>query len=484
MVYLFVTIGLLIILLGFMTIKTILFNKREQYGEIIHSNGKVNKNEIVKKLQDAIKIKTISNSDLSKTNYLEFEKFIEYLKKTFPLIHKQMNLTIINKYSLLYHWKGSDSTKKPGMIMAHIDVVPIEEGTESDWDVPPFSGQLKDGFVYGRGSMDIKIHLITAMQACENLLKQGVIPERDIYLSFGHDEEIGGSDGATNIVKYLKKEKISLDFVLDEGGAVNSGAIPSVKKAVAFVGVAEKGYSNLKVSLTATGGHASTPPTNTSLGLVSKVICKLEANKMPKKLPLVVKNMIELLGKEMNFINQFIIANLWITKPLFMKIFAKPGTNGEALLRTTIAPTMANASMEPNVLPKTASFTVNCRILHGDSGSKLLKHISEKCNGMNYKITNLRMEEPSNVSDANSEFYKVLSGVIKGIYDETAVIPYLMLGGTDSRKFESISRNVYRFTPFYIPLEDMKRIHGTNERISVENIVNCVRFFETLLKNC
>ncbi len=484
MIYLLIGIGLLIVLIVIMVIRTILFRQKEQYSEIILSNSKVNKDEVVKKLQDAIKIKTISNSDTSKTNYQEFEKFIIYLKNAFPLIHKHMDLTIINKYSLLYHWKGKDQSKKPGMIMAHIDVVPIEQGTESDWDVPPFSGQLKDGYVYGRGTMDIKIQIITAMQACENLIKQGVVPERDIYLSFGHDEEIGGREGALKIVKHLKKEKITFEFVLDEGGAINSGAIPSVKKTVAFVGVAEKGYSNLEIKITAEGGHASTPPANTSLGFVSKAICKLEKRKMKKKFPLVTRNMISILGKEMNFMNQYIIANLWITKPLFMKVFSKPGTNGEALLRTTIAPTMAKASMEPNVLPQCASFTVNCRILHGDSGSKLIEHISKICKGMDYKINILRMEEPSKVSDENSDFYKMLSGVIKGIYDNTAVIPYLMVAGTDCRKFENISKNVYRFTPYYIPLEDMKRIHGTNERISIKNITNCVRFFETLVKKC
>ncbi|MCK5812080.1 MAG: M20/M25/M40 family metallo-hydrolase [Clostridiales bacterium] len=484
MVYLFIGIGVLIVIIVVMVIRTILFSNNEQYIEIIQSNSIINKDEVVKKLQEAIKIKTISNSDTSKTNYQEFEKFIIYLKNAFPLIHKHMNLSIINKYSLLYHWKGKDQLKKPGLIMAHIDVVPIEEGTENDWDVPPFEGKIKDGFVYGRGTMDIKIQIITAMQACENLIKQGVVPERDIYLSFGHDEEIGGQEGALKIVEYLKKEKITFEFVLDEGGAINTGAISSVKKAVAFVGIAEKGYSNLEVKIKAEGGHASTPPTNTSLGLVSKAICKIEKRKMKKRFPLVTRNMILALGKEMNFINQFIIANLWITKPLFMKAFAKPGTNGEALLRTTIAPTMAKASMEPNVLPQCASFTVNCRILHGDNGNKLIKYISNQCKGMDYKINILRMDEPSKVSDPNSEFYKMLSGVIKGLHDNTAVVPYLMVAGTDCRKYECISKNVYRFTPFHIPLEDMKRIHGTNERISEENIINCVRFFETLVKKC
>jgi len=476
-------VGILLILIGILIFRTINFSKDEEIYEVIYDNSQVDKDEVVKKLQEAIKIKTISNSDYSKTDFSEFKKFINLLKINFPNIHKEMERTIINDYSLVFKWKGKKQDKKPGMIMAHIDVVPIEKGTLDDWDEEPFSGAIKDGYIYGRGTMDIKIHLITVMQACETLIDEGFMPERDLYLCFGHDEEVGGQEGAAKIVEYFKKKNIKFDYVLDEGGVVSSGVISAVKKPIALIGVAEKGYCNLKINIKAVGGHASTPPKNTSLGLVSKVICALEKKKIKMYLPEATKTMIKSLALHMNFVNKLIIANLWIFKGLFIKMFGKPGTNGEALLRTTIAPTMANASMEPNVLPQVSSFTVNCRILQEYSGNQLLSHINKKCKGLDYNIDILRMDEPSQVSDSKSEVFRTISGVILGIYDDVAIIPYLMVAGTDSYKFESLSENVFRFTPYYVEKDDIKRIHGTNERNSVENVVNCVRFFTTLIKN-
>jgi len=476
-------LGILLIFIGILLVKTINFSKDGEIYEVIYDKTLVDKDDVLKKLQKAIKIKTISNSDYSKTDFREFKNFIDLLEANFPKIHKQMERTIVNDYSLVFKWQGKNQDKKPGMIMAHIDVVPIEEGTLKDWEEDPFSGAIKDGYIYGRGTMDIKIHLITVMQACENLIKEGFVPERDLYLCFGHDEEVGGQEGAAKIVEYFKKKKIKFDYVLDEGGVVSSGVISSVKKPIALIGVAEKGYCNLKINIKAEGGHASTPPKNTSLGLVSKVICALEEKKIKMHLPEATKTMIKALALHMNFMNRLIIANLWIFKGIFIKSFGKSGTNGEALLRTTIAPTMAHASMEPNVLPQVSSFTVNCRILQEYSGSKLLSHIKKQCKNLNYNIDILRLDEPSQVSDSKSEIFRTISGVILGIYEDVAIIPYLMVAGTDSYKFECISDNVFRFTPYYIEKDDIKRVHGTNERNSIENVVNCVRFFTTLIKN-
>lgn len=484
MYYILAAAAVVIAILTIIVVRTFTFSKSEEIYEVICDSSPVDKDEAVRKLQHAISIKTVSNSDLQKTDWKEFENFIVYLEKAFPLIHERMERTVINEYSLIFKWDGEDKKLKPGMIMAHIDVVPVEEGTLKDWDANPFSGEIIDGFIYGRGSMDIKIQLITAMQACESLLKDGFTPKRDIYLCFGHDEETGGADGAAHILEYLKSRNLRFEFIIDEGGAVNSGAISSVKKSVAFIGIAEKGYCNLKINIKTKGGHASTPPAHTALGLVSKVICDIEKNKMKKHLTVPSLNMIKALAVHMNFFNRMIIANLWLFKPLFMKVFAKPGTTGEALLRTTIAPTMSNASMEPNVLPQVASFTVNCRILQGDSGNKLINHIREKCKKYEHTIETLRLDEPSNVSDHQSDIFKLISGITLGIYDEAVIVPYLMVAGTDCYKFECICKNVIRFTPFFIPMKDMGRIHSTNERNSIENVENCVKFFTTLLKNC
>ena len=483
MIYIFGLIILIVILVIVLVIRTFLFSKEEEIYDCISNLEVVSKDSIVKKLQSAIKIKTISNSDYTKTDFNEFTKFIKMLEKQFPLTHKKMERTIINDYSLVFKWEGKDQKIKPGMMMAHIDVVPIEKGTEKDWDVEPFSGEIKDNYMYGRGTMDIKLQLITLLEACENLLKEGFIPKRKMYFCFGHDEEVGGRQGAQKIVEYFKEKKISFEFVLDEGGLISTGSISSVKKDVAFIGIAEKGYCNLKINVKAKGGHASTPPKNTSLGLLSKVICKIEKNKFKLRLTKVSEKMIKSLAHHMSFSYRLIISNLWIFKPLFLRIFAKPGSTGEALLRTTIAPTMAQASMEPNVLPQSSSFVVNCRILQGDSGKSLIESIKKKCKGLDYSIEILRLDEPSNISDYESEIFKTIAATINGLYDNVAIIPYLMVAGTDCYKFESICSNVIRFTPYYIKNSDLKRIHSTNERISIANIINCVKFYKVLIKN-
>lgn len=451
--------------------------------ERITSDSKVDISSGADKLSQAIKCKTISHSDYSKFDFSEFEKFKEMLYLNFPAVHKKMKLEIINGYSLLYKWEGSEKELNPGLFMAHIDVVPIENGTESDWSYPPFSGEIAEGFIWGRGTMDIKIQIITMLEACEKLISDGFVPARTLYFAFGHDEETDGSNGARQIVNKLQKENITLEFVNDEGGCINSGIFSSVKKPMAFIGIAEKGYLNLQVEIKGMGGHASTPPKNSSLGLAAQVICRLEKKKMKLRLTKPTALMINSLGRHMGISSRVIIANFWLFKLLFVKIFSTPGTTGEALLRTTIAPTMAKGSMEPNVLPQMSSFTVNCRILQGDTHQDVIKHIENACRGMNYEIKILRHEEPSALSSTESDIFRKMAGAVRGLDENIAIIPYLMVAGTDSIKYESICKNILRFTPYSIEMQDMKKIHGTNERISLINIENCIKFYHALFSH-
>lgn len=435
------------------------------------------------KLSQAIKCKTISYSDYSKFDFSEFEKFKETLNLNFPGVHKKMKLEIINGYSLLYKWEGSDASLKPGLFMAHIDVVPIEKGTESDWNYPPFSGENANGFIWGRGAMDIKIQIVTMLEACEILISAGFKPHRTLYFAFGHDEETDGSNGARQIVEKLKSENVTLEFVNDEGGCINNGIFESVKKPMAFIGIAEKGYLNLKIEIKGIGGHASTPPKNSSLGLAAKAICRLEKKKMKIRLTKPAAIMINSLGRHMGIASRIIIANFWLFKLIFIKIFTTSGTTGEALLRTTIAPTMAEGSMEPNVLPQMSSFTVNCRILQGETYEDVINHVKNACRGMEYEIKVLRHEEPSALSPTDSDIFIKMAGAVRGIGEDIAIIPYLMVAGTDSIKYESLCSNIIRFTPYSIDMQDMKKIHGTNERISLENIEKCVRFYHALFSD-
>lgn len=435
------------------------------------------------KLSAAVKCRTNSYSDYSKFDFEEFKKFRLVLEEKFPNVHNCLDLEIINGGSLLYKWEGTDRSLKPGIFMAHIDVVPVEKSTEKNWEYPPFSGKIADGFVWGRGTMDIKVQVITMLEACETLLSSGFEPKRTIYFAFGHDEETDGSKGALYIVNKFKKENKTFEFVIDEGGCVSEGIFASVKKPMAFIGLAEKGYLNLKIEIKGKGGHASTPPKNSSLGKVAKVICRIEKDKMKLRMTEPTSQMILAIARHMSLKNKLVLANLWLFKSVFMKIFSTPGTTREALVRTTVAPTMAKGSMEPNVLPQMSSFTVNCRILQGETINDVLDYIKKKCKGFEYEIHVLRHEEPSESSSVDSVFFKKVAGAVLGLYEDAAIIPYLMVAGTDSVKYQDLSENIIRFTPYAISNMDMKRIHSTNERISIENIDNCVKFYISLLKN-
>jgi len=477
LILIFVVLATIIVVL---IIRTVKLNPIEHIYPKLETHYKVDSKNVSEILKEAIKCRTISHSDYSKFDFIEFDKFNELLKKRFPGVYKEMSFETVNGYSLLFKWNGIDNSLKPGLFMAHIDVVPIEKGTEKDWEYPPFSGEIAKGYVWGRGTMDIKLQIITMLEACETMIDKGEKPNRTLYFAFGHDEETDGSNGARKIVEKLNTEGIKLEFVNDEGGCINKGIFSSVDKPLAFIGVAEKGYLNLKIEIKGKGGHASTPPSNSSLGLAAKAICRIENKQMKLRLTEPAEKMIMALGRHMGFGSRLVIANLWLFKPLFIKTFTTQGTTGEALLRTTIAPTMAEGSMEPNVLPQVSSFTVNCRILQGETYKDVIKHIENACRGMEYNIKILRHEEPSALSNPDSEVFTKIAGAVRGISEETAIIPYLMVAGTDSIKYECICKNILRFTPYSMEMDDMKRIHGTNERISLENAKRCVEFYLAL----
>lgn len=451
--------------------------------ELNYNKKNFEESQVEKKLAEAIKIKTISNSNYAKTNWEEFRKYHKLLEELFPLVHSSLNKKIINDYSLVYHWKAKNSKKKPILITAHMDVVPIEKGTENDWDHAPFSGAISQGYVWGRGALDTKIHMIGALEAAEILLKENYTPDRDIYFAFGHDEEVGGTEGAKRIAEYFKENNIEFEYLIDEGGCVAEGVIEEISKPIALIGIGEKGYANIKISVSDDGGHGSMPPKHTALGLVAQAINNLEKKQCRIKLVKPVKEFLLRIGPEMKFINKLILSNLWLFKPLFLTIFSKTKT-GNAMLRTTTAATMTNASMEPNVLPQKASATFNFRIRPEETGEDLLHHIRSVNKNIPIEIDVLRLEEPSKVSDSNSEGFNNIEAITKFLYKDVIVAPYLVMAGTDARKYEDVCKNIYRYTPFKIHNDEMSKIHGTNENISIENVNNCLRFFYILFKEC
>jgi carboxypeptidase PM20D1 len=437
----------------------------------------------IERLSAAIRIPTLSNLDYETTDFAPFDEFLAWLPQAFPLFHEHTERTVVNDYALIYRWPGKNPSLDPIALMAHYDVVPIEEGTEQDWQQQPFSGAVVDGIVWGRGTLDIKSQLIAHMEATEGLLKEGFTPTRDIYFCYGHDEEVGGRQGAIKIVEHLKQNGVRFAGVLDEGGVVITGALANVKGPIGLIGIAEKGTSNYHFEVPGAGGHSSMPPTHTSLGLAAQIIERIETRPLPLRLTPPAELMLRTLSGQMGFVVRMAVSNLWLFRGILLKILAKnPVTN--ALARTTFAVTMAEASDACNVLPQTTRFNVNVRILSGDTPQSVKAHFEKLMNEVDSKaqVSLLLEENASPISPIDSELYRMVEELINEMYPSALVSPYLVMGGTDSRQFYALSDNVLRFTPMHISQAEQQSMHSTNECVSVVNYGRMIAFFERLLK--
>jgi len=385
---------------------------------------------------------------------------------------------------LLYRWEGSDPNLEPIAMLAHMDVVPVEPGTEDTWTHGAYEGRIEDGFVWGRGALDMKNILIGSMEAAEMLVSDGFQPRRTIYFAFGHDEEIGGQNGAVAIAALLQSRGVTLDHVLDEGGAIADGLVPGIDGTVALVGVAEKGFASVELLVETTGGHSSMPPAQTAVGILSAGIQRLEANQMPLSYSGATEAMFDYIGPEMGFGPKLFVANRWLFGGLLKRMFGS-SPEGSAMLRTTTAPTIFQAGVKANVLPSTARAVVNHRILSGETSADVLGHDRRTISDSRIQVDLVDgvVSEPTPVSDVDSESFLTLSRTIREVFPGAVVSPYLVVGGTDSRHYAGVARNVYRFSGTLVGADDLGRIHGTDERVAVEAYADLVRFFIRYLQN-
>ncbi|MDR0347471.1 MAG: M20/M25/M40 family metallo-hydrolase [Coriobacteriales bacterium] len=495
--------AVLVILVAVVLVRTMAFRPPEAPAQdaLDFNPGPVAK-DVCERLSAAIRIPTLSNADYEATDFAPFDEFKEFLVTSFPLFHERCELEVVNGYALVYRWPGTGgavaagdgtgvSTNAPSSstpldsiaLMAHYDVVPVEEGTTQDWQQPPFSGALVDGVIWGRGTLDIKSQVTAHMEAAENLMRSGFIPVRDIYFCYGHDEETGGRQGAEKIVARLKERGVRFAGVLDEGGVVVTGALAGVTVPVGLIGVAEKGISNYQFKVEGSGGHSSMPPKNTSLGLAAKLIALIERQPMPLRLTPPVEVMLGQLSGQMGFAVRMAAANLWLFRPLLLRILSgNPTTN--ALVRTTFATTMAAASDACNVLPQTSRFSINVRILPGDTTGSVQTYFEGLIarTGIDATVEPILAQEASPISPSNSAFYRSIEELVHEFYPTALVSPYLVMGGTDSRQFYELSDNVLRFTPVHITEEDRQHIHSTNECISVDNYGRMIAFYERFMR--
>ena len=440
----------------------------------------------VARFQALVRIPTMSRLDETETDFAQFERFIATLPELYPALHGALERELIDGYSMLYRWAGSESHEDPTVLMAHYDVVPA---TEEGWTRPPFAAEIAPGaagdvhggdLVWGRGTLDDKGALVSILEAVEAHVVAGFRPRRDVYLSFGHNEETTGA-GATAIVDELQRRGVRPALVLDEGGAVVEGIFPGVTKPSAVVGVSEKGITSMVLTVHQLGGHASTPPRLTATARLARAIVRLDSKPFPARFSPTNLEMIATLGAHASPPLKWVFGNLWLTRPLLLRMFARLGDETNAMVRTTQAVTQLSGSQAANALAERAVATVNVRIAVGSSVAEALSHVRSAINDDGVQIEALHPSEPSPVSPTTGPAWTLLAHTIEQCFDGAIVTPYIQLGASDSRHFTRISDHVYRFSPFEMTAEQRGTLHAVNERISLDTWLRGVRFYERLI---
>jgi carboxypeptidase PM20D1 len=443
----------------------------------------VDKAAVAEAMAQAVRAKTVSGLLDPAGTAAAFDTLHALLRVRYPLVHAQLELEVVGGHSLLFTWRGSDARASPFALMAHQDVVPIAPGTEALWKKPPFDGVIEDGVVWGRGTLDDKSNLITQLEAVELLLKAGFKPRRTVYFVFGHDEEVGGRQGAVKIVELLKQRNVRLDFVLDEGLAVTEGVLPGVARPLALIGLAEKGSVSLKLTATAAPGHSSMPPAagQSAIGMLSAALAKLDQNPMPGGIQGAAAQMFAAVAPELPFGQRLAMSNLWLFRPIVEGMLGKGGATN-AMLRTTTAMTILNAGNKENVLPGRADAVVNFRILPGDTADSVAAHVKRVIAEPRIEVQAIGATfNPSKLSSPDSDAFRLVERTVREVFPDAMVAPGLMLAASDARHFDAIAEHSLRFMPIRFKPADLAGVHGTDERIAVDQLADMVRFYHRLL---
>lgn len=429
--------------------------------------------EAIERLSQSIRFKTVSG------NWQEFSNFHAFLEKSFPLVYQRMKVQKINDYSLVYNWTG----KRDGavLLLAHMDVVPAEE---REWVVPPFSGEIRDGYIWGRGTLDDKCCVMAILEAAEKLLSEGFTPNKSIYIAFGFDEETKGYLGARKTAEHFKSRDIKFDAILDEGAAIIEGFMPQIKVPLALVGVAEKGLASFDLIARGDGGHSSAPKRNSPVERMAKAIERVSSYKSKAVLTQAVEMFFKTISKYMSFPSSIFLKNPRLFLPFIERSIARnPSAN--AMLRTTMCTTIVKAGMADNVIPDLATATVNVRIIPGETAQQVFDRLKNLLSDLDIEVMKnekWEVSDPVTCSNFEGTFFESLSKTINDIFPQAVVTPFLTIGGTDSRHYKDLSSKIYRFAPILMSSEEMKLVHGKNERISIENYKKMIDFYYQLIK--
>lgn len=466
---------LLVVLLG----RTLALESRQvPAGE--HSTVSVDSGA-VGRLAEALRARTVTKRDPSALDSAAYKGLYAHLEQAFPRVHEALDTTHVNDLSRLYTWRGPNPDRAPVVLMAHVDVVPIE--SDSAWTHPPFSGTVADGHVWGRGALDDKSSVVAILEAVSVLLEQGIAPARPIHIAIGHDEEVGGPRGARALADRILHQGPSPALVVDEGGAITEGALPGLDRPLAVVGVAEKGYLSVELTATGEGGHSSAPPRQTSIESLNDALSRLLADPLPARLDGVMGRTLDYVAPEAAIPMRAALANRWLTAPgIRWALNQQPATR--AAIRTVQVPTRLDAGVKDNVIPTAARATINYRILPSHSVQQVRQHIRAAIGDLPVTVKAGQTSPPTSVSETRDSTFRLLQRTIRQVTSDSVVVaPYLVPGATDSRYYAEATDHVYRLIPYTLTPDDRGRIHGVDERISIEDYKTVVRYYVRLIEN-
>jgi carboxypeptidase PM20D1 len=472
----------LIALCGLVLIRTLMF------GPVVDATVErvsvaVDEATVTTHMVEAIQFKTVSTGDPKTQEYPEFTAFVDWAKATYPEVGNALTLEMIADYTMLYKWQGSNPALKPILLTAHYDVVPVVPGSEGDWKHPPFAGVVGSGYVWGRGAMDDKSAVIVMLEAATLLAQEGFSPERTIYLSFGHDEEIGGFVGAQGVMEQLKAQDVQLAWSLDEGSFIINGVVPGVDRPVASINVAEKGSVTLDLIAHGPGGHSSMPAPEVAIDILAQALVNLRKHPVPGGLDGVSAEMMEGIARNGSFGFRMLFANQWLFGWLIEKELANSGSMN-AMIRTTTAPTILKAGIKTNVLPPTATAAVNFRLHPRDTPESVKAHTIAAINDerVDVEIRGGVGGVASEVSSRDSDGYQTIAKVARQAFGDVIVVPGLTVGGTDSKHYSQVADDSYRFQYMVVEPGDITGFHGTDERVAIDNLVKGTAAYYLLMK--
>lgn len=433
-------------------------------------------------LAEAVRCQTVSHQDPAQDDPAQMALLHGVLAQRFPLMHAALQRDVVDNASLLFTWKGRDPAASATVLMAHLDVVPVDAADVPAWEQPPFEGVIRGGVVWGRGSVDDKSGVVATLGAVEALLAQGFQPRGDVLLALGHDEEVLGT-GAPHIMQLIKSRGHKVDLVMDEGLVITDGIVPALAQPMAVIGVSQKGYLTAELTVEADGGHSSMPEKETAVGILSRAVSALERQQSRVHVGGPAAQMLEYAGAHMAWPMRLVFANLWLFRPVVRgALLNKPST--AALLRTTTAPTVLQAGVKENVVPRVARALVNFRVHPLDTLEDVTAHVAATVADERVKIRVLPGARPATQpSPTADDTFRMLQRTLHSVAPEVLSGPGLVVGATDARHYAELTQHIYMFRPTRMTGQDTRRIHGLNERLPLADLERGARFYAQLLRN-